>query len=124
MRIAHRRIRQLASELELPLRTLLQRAGISRTAYYSLARRPTVLPKTIHALAESLHVPITEILEEPAPALTVEALRRLEAARAICAADSAASFENIWHSLCLMDLAPIDRLNRSLVRGRTTPIHR
>jgi transcriptional regulator with XRE-family HTH domain len=124
MRVAHRRIRRLARELGLPLTALLRRAGISRTAYYSLARRPTVLPKTIHALAEALHVPIAEILEEPAPALSVKVLRRLESARAICAADSAASFENIWHSLCLMDLAPMDRLNRSLIRGRAAALHR
>jgi transcriptional regulator with XRE-family HTH domain len=124
MRIAHRRIRRLASELGLPLTEVLRRAGISRTAYYSLARRPTVLPKTIHALAEALDVPIAEILEEPAPPLSVKALRRLESARAICAADASASFENVWHSLCLMDLAPIDRLNRSLLRGRVAALHR
>jgi transcriptional regulator with XRE-family HTH domain len=124
MRVAHERIRQLASELGLSLSTLLKQAGISRTAYYSLARRPTVLPKTIHALAEALDVPIAEILEEPARALSVKVLRRLEAARAICSADSAASFENIWHSLCLMDLSPIDRLNRSLIRGRAATLHR
>jgi hypothetical protein len=55
---------------------------------------------------------------------TALALARLERARAICDAEPEASFENVWHALILLEDPPLDRLNRSLIRGRTSSIHR
>lgn len=52
------------------------------------------------------------------------AVARRERAQAICAAEPAASFENVWHALILLEDTPLDRLNRSLIRGRATPIQR
>jgi hypothetical protein len=49
---------------------------------------------------------------------------RLEEARRICAAEPDASFENVWHALFLLELMPIERLNRGLLRGRATPVQR
>ena len=55
---------------------------------------------------------------------TRRALARLERARAICAAEPDASFENVWHALILLEDPPLDRLNRSLLRGRTASVQR
>ena len=55
---------------------------------------------------------------------TALALARLERARAICDAEPEASFENVWHALILLEEPPLDRLNRSLVRGRTSTVQR
>lgn len=52
------------------------------------------------------------------------ALARLEQARAICEAEPGASFENVWHALILLEEPPLDRLNRSLTRGRAAAIQR
>jgi hypothetical protein len=52
------------------------------------------------------------------------ALERRGKALAICAAEPGASFENVWHTLILLELDPIERLNRSLIRGRATAIQR
>jgi hypothetical protein len=52
------------------------------------------------------------------------ALARLEEARQICAAEPDASFENVWHTLILLELSPIERLNRGLLRGRAIAVQR
>jgi hypothetical protein len=55
---------------------------------------------------------------------TALALARLERARAICDAEPEASFEHVWHALILLEAPPLDRLNRSLIRGRTATVRR
>lgn len=55
---------------------------------------------------------------------TRRALARRERARAICEADAGATFENVWHALVLLEEVPLDRLNRSLIRGRAAAIQR
>jgi hypothetical protein len=100
----------------MTLTALLERAGVSRTAYYSLARRASVLPGSIHALALALDVPPSDLLEELP--------RRVLEARRICEVEPRATFENVWHTLVLLDLDPVERLNRSLTRGRTAAVHR
>ena len=52
------------------------------------------------------------------------ALARRERAMAICEANPDATFENVWHALILLEEAPVDRLNRSLIRGRAAAIQR
>ena len=100
----------------ISLTTALERAGVSRTAYYSLTRRPSVLPNTIRALAQTLDVNPHELLQltETYPV----ADRRLERARDICARKPELDFHNVWHTLTLLELAPIERLEGSLRRGR------
>lgn len=102
---------------------LLEHAGVSRTAYYSLARRPSVLPKSVHALAVALGLHPAELLEESVP-MDQAVAARIDEARAICESDPGASFENVWHTLCLLESPPVERLNRSLTRGRAASIHR
>jgi hypothetical protein len=52
------------------------------------------------------------------------ALARLEEAKRICAAEPDASFENVWYTLILLELSPIERLNRGLLRGRAVAVQR
>jgi hypothetical protein len=49
---------------------------------------------------------------------------RLKRAQAVCEAEPEASFENVWHALILLEAPPLERLNRSLIRGRATTIQR
>jgi len=123
MKLDSDKVRRLAESQGISLSALLVHAGVNRTEYYSLVRRPSVLPKTIHALAHALGVRAGDLLDEEAADVQL-ARARLQEAKEICAANPDASFENVWHTLCLLDETPIDRLNRSLIRGRTAGVHR
>ena len=123
MRLSSARVRRLSLDRGESLSAVLRRAGVSRTAFYSLARRGTVLPKTVLALAKTLGVSPSAILESPAPESASDPTMRLREAQSIVQR-TGASFENVWHTLCLLDLDPLERLNRSLIRGRATAIHR
>lgn len=124
MKLNSERLRQLARERGLSLSAALRRAGVSRTAYYSLVRRESVLPNSIHALARELGVSPIEFLHSERWSHPDRARSLLEEARTICAEHPEASFENVWHTLNLLDMPPEERLNRSLLRGRATSVHR
>ena len=115
-------VRLLARQQGLRLGETLRRAGVSRTAFYSLARRPTALPKTITSLARVLGVSPTRLLRDEGAPSRSEALVR--EARRIRARAKGADFENLWHTLNLLELSEAERLTRSLVRGRTGAVHR
>ena len=46
MRIDTNNLKRLCLERRIRLNDLLKQAGVSRTAYYSLTRKESVLPKT------------------------------------------------------------------------------
>jgi transcriptional regulator with XRE-family HTH domain len=122
VRLSVERIRRLCARRGLSLEAFLDAAGVSRTAYYSLARRPSILPRSVQAMARMLQVVPSSILQEDPPAAArAEAL--LAEARAVLKSHPRATFENVWHTLVLLDEAPIERLRRSLLRARTAHIH-
>ena len=55
--------------------SLLNDAGVSRTAYYSLTRRDSVLPRSVHAMARALGVSPSELLEEETATTQEEAAK-------------------------------------------------
>ena len=116
MRLSADRVKKACKNKSLRLREALAGAGVSRTAYYSLARRSQILPRSIRSLAATLGVEPAELLE-PTPALDA-AERRLARARRICAEHPDADFRNVWHALSLLELDPRERLERCLRRGR------
>ena len=116
-------MKSLARDRGESLSRLLRRAGVSRTAFYSLSRRNSVLPKTVLALSPALGVSELELLETVSRSDDVDYRNRLREAQRIVGNSPEASFENVWHVLCLLDLDPVERLNRSLIRGRATALH-
>jgi hypothetical protein len=124
VRLARDKVRRLARARGLTLSEALRRARVSRNAFYHLARRPTVLPGSVHALSEALGVHSCELLDETPPSRNVRAATLVREARRIHAHHPRSSFENIWHTLWLLDVSPAERLRRSLIRGRTTTPHR
>ena len=116
------RIQRLCAERGLSLQGFLEAAGVSRTAYYSLARRPSILPRSVQAMARMLDVPPSALLEEEPPA-AIRTRELLDEAQAILARNPRATFENVWHTLVLLDEPPIERLRRSLLRARTADLH-
>jgi transcriptional regulator with XRE-family HTH domain len=116
MRGDHQEISRIADEKCTTLTEALGRAGVSRTAYYSLRRRENILPRTILKLAQELGVEPDRLLQKTPTPLTYE--RRLERARKVCEQHPEADFQNVWHTLTLLDLPPVERLRRGLLRGR------
>ena len=112
MRLNHQVIRELAEKRGESLKSLLERAGVSRTAYYSLLRRPNILPRTVRALAEELG------RGEAALLIDSHTHPRLTRAREICRKHPDADFDNVWHTLTLLEQSPLERLRGSLRRAR------
>jgi len=96
---------------------MLREARVSRNAFYSLARKKMIVPRSIEVVAEHLGVPVSAILDEPVtPAERLEVLAR-EASR-IAASNEDTDSDNLRHTLLLLDEKPVERLRRALRRGR------
>lgn len=119
MRLAREKVRLLARARGLTLTEALRRAKVSRNAFYHLTRRPTVVPRSIHALGTALGVRDSALLDETPPSPGDRAAALLREARRINTRRPQSSFENIWHTLLLLETSPAERLHRSLVRGRS-----
>ena len=57
--------------------------------------------------------------DAPLPDRIVALLREAEE---ICQAEHAASFENVWHTLLLLEREPTERLNMGLMRGSPSTV--
>ena len=116
MRLARDGIKALAAQKGWTVSELLERAGVSRNAYYTLARKQSVLPSSLNALAETLETsPGTFLLdEEPAVVWARRLSARVEEIRGVY---PVADADNIRHTLILLEEEPIERLRRALRRG-------
>lgn len=99
------------------LNALLRKAGVSKTAYYSLLARASLLPKTVTALAEALSVQPHQLLSwEPAEVAMYRA--RESRLRQMLKRYPRADRDNVWHTLVLLELRPLQRLEGALRRAR------
>ena len=117
MRIAEDRLKRLCKAKGITIKKLLDDSGVSKNAFYSLARKNSILPRSITAIADSLNVCPSEFLDEPASALQ----RRQELyakSQAIAEQYDDVDPDNIVHTLLLLDEKPIERLRRALTRAQ------
>ena len=121
MHLSSERIKALCRSKRIRLGDLLTESRVSRTAYYSLVRKGTVLPKSVHAIAFALGVAPKEILEEESPAAR-KARELMEEVERISKKHPNASRDDIRLTLLLLDEKPIDRLRRGLLRGRKSDL--
>jgi len=122
MRLSGENIKKLCGARSLSLNALLKRAGVSKTAFYHLIYKDSVLPRSIDALAATLGVRSSALLEE-ADRKSRRALRLLEAADRIAGSDPSMDQDNVRHTLLLLEEKPIERLRRSLLRARKPDLH-
>lgn len=122
MRIDVARLRKLAAERGLSLTALLAKAGVSKTAFYHLAHKDSVLPSSLRQLAETLSIKPGAFLIEEMPAVA-KARRILAFTDCIVADDPALDRDNVRLTLLLLEEEPIQRLRRSLIRGRKHHLH-
>ena len=115
------RLRKLAEKRGLSLTALLAKAGVSKTAFYHLVRKTSVLPASLRALAETLSVRPGVFLTERNP--DVSKIRRiLTLTDRIVAGDPKLDRDNVRLTLLLLEEEPVRRLRRSLIRGRKSDI--
>jgi transcriptional regulator with XRE-family HTH domain len=122
MRLSGKNIEKQCRARNLSLNALLKRAGVSKTAFYHLLHKESVLPRSIEALAETLGVRASALLAEPDQE-TRRAVRLLEEADRIAESDPSMDRDNVRHTLILLEEEPIERLQRSLVRARKPDLH-
>jgi transcriptional regulator with XRE-family HTH domain len=131
VRIDRERLKQLCDQQNISLSELLRRASVSPTAYYALARKEEILPRSIRAIAASLGVPPNEILAmaeegespEPRHAGNPDPRELAETVERVLREAPEANRDNVWHTLLLLSEAPVSRLKRSLLRGRRIDLH-
>jgi transcriptional regulator with XRE-family HTH domain len=122
MRIDGARLRRLGRAKGLTLNALLALAGVSKTAFYHLLHKDSVLPASLRAIAETLGIRPGAFLTEKNP--EVEKIRRIQALTdRIVANDRGLDRDNVRLTLILLEQDPLQRLNRSLVRGRNLDFH-
>lgn len=100
---------------------LLHEAGVSRNAFYTLARKRSVVPQSLIRIAEHLGVSVSALLDDVVtPAERIKSL--LAEATRISKRQKDADRDNIRHTLILLDEQPVERLRRALRRGRPVNI--
>ena len=97
---------------------MLEKAGVSRNAFYTLARKKSIVPQSLIRIAEHLGVSVSDLLDESfTPTERIKYL--ITEAKRILKRHKDADFDNVRHTLLLLDEKPIERLRRALRRGRS-----
>ncbi len=123
MKISPEKLKKICQSQGLTIHQLLRNAGVSRNAYYSLARKVSVLPKSLKAISEYLGVPPTAFFEtEDEEMFKARSLQRQ--ADNIAARHKRDDSDNIRHTLLLLQEQPVERLRRALRRGRQFNLQR
>jgi transcriptional regulator with XRE-family HTH domain len=122
MRIDMSRLRKLAGKRGLSLTALLAKSGVSKTAFYHLVHKSSVLPASLRALAETLSVRPGIFLTEENP--DIAKIRHiLNLTDRIVADDPDLDRDNVRLTLLLLEEEPVQRLRRSLIRGRKRDLY-
>ena len=122
MRLSPDTIKTLADKRGMNLATLLARAGVSKTAYYSLTRKDSVFPKSVRSLAEALGVSPSDLVIDREKEAR-RAKERMSRVAELSAKYPSLDVDNVRHTLILLDLEPEERLRRALLRGQTFDFH-
>ena len=95
------KLRQLCRKRHLNLSRLLQETGVSRNAYYTLARKRSVLPKSVIAIADQLDVSPSAFLEDHGSSRQ-KARALLSEVDAVMRRHRHADRDNVRHTLLLL----------------------
>jgi len=117
MRIDVNKLRVLCQKRGQSLRCMLKQAGVSPNAFYTLARKRSILPKSLQAIAACLNSRARAFLRDNPTA--EEETRKLESeVTYIVRANKIHDRENVRHALLLAKESPVTRLRRALTRGQ------
>jgi DNA-binding Xre family transcriptional regulator len=117
VRISRKKLFKLIVSRNWTLNILFREAGVSKTAYYHLLGKDELLPKSLQAIAQTLGVSPSALLEDEGPEMS-EVRALVQDIDRIAARHPSIDRDTVRHTLlCLRD-KPIDRLRRSLIRGK------
>ena len=117
MKLSLSKVEVLCRRRTVPVGIMLREAGVSRNTYYTLARKNSVVPKSLMRIADRLGVSVSALLEE---SLT-PARRMMQITREMDRISKLypdADSENVRHTLLILNEKPVERLRRALRRGR------
>jgi hypothetical protein len=117
MKISLRKVESLCQQQGTSIGQMLRDAGVSRNAFYTLARKDAVVPQSLIRISECLGAAVSALLDD---VLTpTQRMKRLVAeSDRISKGRSGVDRDNIRHTLLLLEEKPIERLRRALRRGR------
>jgi transcriptional regulator with XRE-family HTH domain len=115
MKLNYSYIKEVCKSRSISVSQVLRDAGVSRTAFYSLLRQESLVPKSLLAISGTLAVPVEDLLEESPVKKVLRLQKKLES---ILDTNPELSRENVWHTLLLLEEPPVKRLDRGLIRGR------
>ncbi len=123
MKIDMKRLKSICAGQDLTLSELLQSAGVSRNAFYTLARQDSILPRSIQVIANHLQIPPSSFLADEGSD-TQKGMNLIRRVRNIVNHHELADPDNIRHTLILLEEKPVERLRRALLRARRFNIQR
>ncbi len=123
MHISREQLLKAAKKKGLNLQKTLEKAHVSKTAFYSLLRKENILPRSIQSIAKVLEVNPSAFLREKISTQKIT-FNRIEKLEKILKENPNANRENVWHTLILLEEKPISRLNKGLLRGQQFNFHR
>ena len=123
MQLSRDKLKKWCAQRRLNLSDVLKEADVSRTAYYSLVRKDSVLPKSIVRIARYLGVNPSALLDDDDA--RVNHIRDLQAkAGALSARFPDCDRDVIFRTLLNLEQPPVERLRRALIRARQPAIYR
>ncbi|OGV70733.1 MAG: hypothetical protein A2283_16555 [Lentisphaerae bacterium RIFOXYA12_FULL_48_11] len=122
MKVSIEKVRRICRKRGITLAQALNRAGVSRNAFYSLARKESVLPVSIRAIAGRLGVKAFEFLDDE-DVLTSKTSVLMKKVDRIAAKYPGVDRDNVRHTFLLLEEEPAERLRRALIRGQKSDIH-
>jgi len=123
MHISRTTVKRLCADRKMPLGELLRLAGVSRTAYYSLVRKDSVLPKSIGRLARTLAVSPAAFLVDDTAVIARRMVLQAQA-DALHRRHPECDKDVLFRTLQNLELPPVERLRRALARAPHTRLHR
>jgi hypothetical protein len=117
------KFKKRCAQRRISLCDVLKQAGVSRTAYYSLVRKKSVLPKSILRIASHLDINPAALLDNDAA--KIKHIRELQAkAGVISLKYPECDRDVIFRTLLNLEKPPVERLRRALIRARQPAIHK
>ncbi len=122
MYISSKKLKNICKHKGLKLGELLEKADVSKTAFYALVRKEDILPRSIRSIASALGESPSVFLEEESPEER-KIKRLIKRMNAIVRRKPNLDRDNVWHTLLLLSERPVVRLRRGLTRGRKIDFH-
>lgn len=121
VKISLKKIETLCRERGTSVAAMLREAGVSRNAFYTLARKDSVVPQSLIRISEQLGVSVSALLDDVLP--PEQRMKRLiTESNRIARRHRSVDRDNVRHTLLLLQEKPIERLRRALRRGRPVNI--